>query len=294
MAALSALLKARSRDQAPAGDPAEPTAPERRERTAGTGSVEPVRSRAETAAADELRNALADRRAARRQEGASALDRIRELAKRQEELSRQQRDLASSELAVRRSEARARKADARADRAAQAGRRSGQADGSSHAAGREPVRNRRKACGRAADQMRSAASELGRDDVASAAARGEQAARELRNLEAQMQSATPDARRRALGELQLESQQAADAQRRIANEAQGMDRPGSSADARRRLAGEKEELADRVEALRQSARRLAADPKTATSRSTGRLRRAEGNGSPAACRSDARHRTTDA
>ena len=31
-------------------------------------------------------------------EGASALDRIRELARRQEELSRQQRDLASSEL----------------------------------------------------------------------------------------------------------------------------------------------------------------------------------------------------
>ena len=196
-------------------------------------------------------------------QGASALDRIRELAKRQEELSRQQRDLANSELSsddlkrelekLMREQTELRKqAD---DLARQMDRRTQQG---------ETGQESQKSVGRAADQMRSAASELGRDDVASAAARGEQAARELRNLEAQMQSATPDARRRALGELQLESQQAADAQRRIANEAQGMDRPGSSADARRRLAGEKEELADRVEALRQSARRLAADPKTAT------------------------------
>jgi hypothetical protein len=109
-------------------------------------------------------------------------------------------------------------------------------------------------------------SELRREDAASAAARGEQAARELRSLEGQMQSASPDARRRALGELQLDAQQAADAQRRITSEARRLDQQGGgTADARRRLAGEKEELADRVDALRDAARRLGADPKTAAS-----------------------------
>jgi hypothetical protein len=115
----------------------------------------------------------------------------------------------------------------------------------------------------ASDRMRGAASSLRREDAASAAAMGEQAARELRKLEQQMQTGSPDARRRALGEMQLESQQIAEAQRRVANEAEQLDREGGgTADARRRLAGEKEQLADRVDALRESAKRLSADSKT--------------------------------
>ena len=79
-----------------------------------------------------------------------------------------------------------------------------------------------------------------------------------------MQTGSPDARRRALGDLQLESQQIAEAQRRIARETDRLDREGGGAvDARRRLAGEKEQLADRVDALQQSARRLGTDPKSA-------------------------------
>ena len=194
-------------------------------------------------------------------EGASALDRIRELARRQEELSRQQRDLASSELPadelkrelekLMREQTELRR---QADDLAKQIERSAQAS--------ESGQDAQKGMGRAADQMRSAASELGREDAASAAARGEQAARELRELESRMQTVSPEARRRALGELQLDAQQAADAQRRIANEAQQLDRQaGGTADARRRLADDKESVADRVDALRQAARRLAADPK---------------------------------
>ena len=108
--------------------------------------------------------------------GASALDRIRELAKRQEELSRQQRDLANSELSsddlkrelekLMREQSELRKqAD---DLARQMDRQAQQGEASQQS---------QKGMGRAADQMRSAASDLGRDDVASAAARGEQAAR---------------------------------------------------------------------------------------------------------------------
>jgi DNA repair exonuclease SbcCD ATPase subunit len=76
----------------------------------------------------------------------------------------------------------------------------------------------------------------------------------------QLQNGSPDARKRALGDVQLESQQIAEAQRRIASEADRLDREGGgTADARRRLAGEKEKLADRVDGLQQSAQRLGAD-----------------------------------
>jgi len=75
-----------------------------------------------------------------------------------------------------------------------------------------------------------------------------------------MQNGSPDARKRALGDLQLESQQLADAQRRVASEAERLDREGGgAADARRRLAGEKDRLAERVDALQQSAQRLGAE-----------------------------------
>ena len=59
----------------------------------------------------------------------------------------------------------------------------------------------------------------------------------------------------------------AEAQRRIASEAEQLDREGGGAvDARRRLAGEKDKLADRVDALQQAAQRVGAeargDPKS--------------------------------
>jgi colicin import membrane protein len=109
----------------------------------------------------------------------------------------------------------------------------------------------------ALEQMRQAAEQGQKEDAAGAAAKGEQAARQLRQAESQMQNGSPDARKRALGDLQLESQQVADAQRRIAAEAERLDREGGgAADARRRLAGEKDRLAERVDALQQAAERV--------------------------------------
>ena len=172
-------------------------------------------------------------------DAASALDRIRELARRQEELSRQQRDLASSELPadelkrelekLMREQTELRK---QADDLAKQIDRNAQAS--------ESGQDAQKGMGRAAEQMRSAASELGREDAASAAARGEQAARELRDLEGRMQSASPEARRRALGELQLDAQQAADAQRRIASEAPAARSAGWRHHRREAAAGRRE------------------------------------------------------
>ena len=182
---------------------------------------------------------------------ASALDRIRELARRQEELNRQQRELASSELSADELKRELEKLTREQIELRQQ---------------TEELAKQTKQSGmtKATEQMRGATSELRREDAASAAARGEQAAQELRNLERQMQSASPDARRRALGELQLESQQIAEAQRRVANEAEQLDREnGGTSDARRRLASEKEQLADRVDALKEAARRLGADTKSA-------------------------------
>jgi hypothetical protein len=113
---------------------------------------------------------------------------------------------------------------------------------------------------KALEQMRQAAEQGKREDAAGAAAKGEEAARQLRQAESQLQNGSGDAKKRALGDLQLESQQVADEQRRIANEAERLDREGGGvADARRRLAGEKDRLAERVDAMQQAAQRLGAE-----------------------------------
>jgi hypothetical protein len=106
--------------------------------------------------------------------------------------------------------------------------------------------------------MRSAAADLGREDASSAAERAARAAEQLRRAEQQMRGDTPEARQRAAGELQLEAQQIAEEQRRIASEAARLDKadPAASADARRRLAGEKDQLADRADGLERSATAL--------------------------------------
>jgi hypothetical protein len=208
----------------------------------------------------------------------SALDRIRELAKRQEELTRQQRELANAEMTPeelkRQLERLTREQmELRQEAEQLAKQMSGTPSGERQQGSRQqtpsgqgqqqPQGQQAGAAVRgAAEQMGQSASELRREEAAAAAARGEQASRALRDLERQMQSSSPEARRRALGELQLEAQQIADAQRRIASEAQQLDREGGgTSDAKRRLAGEKEQLADRVARLQDSAKRVAADPR---------------------------------
>src|SRR3954470_12174417 len=192
----------------------------------------------------------------------SALDKIRDLAKRQEELNRQQQELASSSLPAeerqRQLEKLTREQEELRRQAEEATKQLQQQQGGQESkAAQGQSAQAQQDLSRAMEQMRDAAAQGQKDDAAGAAARGEEAARQLRRAESQMQNGSPDAKRRALGDLQLESQQLAEAQRRIANEAEGLDKEGGgTTDARRRLAGEKEQLADRVDALQQAAQRL--------------------------------------
>jgi uncharacterized protein DUF4175 len=195
---------------------------------------------------------------------ASALDRIKDLARRQEELNKQQRDLAkgglSAEEMKRQLEKLTRDQEELRRQAEEAAKQLGeQQKGSQGSSGSQGAQG---AMRDALQQMRDAAAQSQRQDAEGAAAKGDEAAKQLRKAESQMQQGSPDARRRALGDLQLESQQIAEAQRRVASEAEQLDREGGgAADARRRLAGEKDRLAERVDALQQAAQRLAAEQK---------------------------------
>lgn len=197
----------------------------------------------------------------------SSLDKIRDLARRQEELSRRQKELNQQNLTAeekkRELEKLTREQEELRRELEQASREAGQQSGKESAKGADGAQagsGAQQDLKRAMDEMRDAAAQGHQADAAGAAAKGEEAARQLRKAESQMQTGSPDARKRALGDLQLESQQLAEAQRRIASEAERIDREGAgAADARRRLASEKEKLADRVDGLQASAQRLGAD-----------------------------------
>jgi hypothetical protein len=194
------------------------------------------------------------------------LDRIRELARRQAELAARQRELANGNLSADevkrqlerlsreqeelRQQAEALQNDVKRSTSANAGR--GRGGASSESSGDMQ---------RAAEQMRNAAGEMQRQNAGGAAASGERAAEALRQLERQMRGSSADARQRTAGELRLEAQQIADAQRRSAAEAARLEkeRSGSAtdratADALKRLAAEKDKLADRIDRLQQRAR----------------------------------------
>lgn len=221
--------------------------------------------------------------------GDGALDRIRDLAKRQEELARRQRELAQASLAeaerrrqleqLRREQARLQERAEQLEQQMQ-GRSGQQASaspgGQSPASGGQatPSGGRGGAAGgggqasplsRAREQMQRAADGLQRQSPGEAAASGSQAAEQLRQLERQLGGAQGSERNGATtaGELGLEAHQIAEAQRRVASEAGRLDAgaPAAAADALRRLAGEKERLADRVDALQQRADALASSGK---------------------------------
>jgi hypothetical protein len=98
------------------------------------------------------------------------------------------------------------------------------------------------------EAMRNAASDLGRQQTDQASANAAKALEKLRDLERQLEATTPDGRRRALGDLQLEARQLADAERQIAGESKraGQNSNDASKDTLRRLAGEQDRLADRL------------------------------------------------
>jgi Domain of unknown function (DUF4175) len=199
----------------------------------------------------------------------SALDRIRDLAKRQEDLNRRQRELAASNLSAdemkRQLEKLTREQIELREQTEELLRRNGQRDAAGQSRSTRPSSSEGATQGQgsgelrgAADQMRSAASDLRRENPADAARNGERAASQLRRLERQMQGDSRAGSASASGDMKLEAQQIAQEQHRIATEAGrlGRNQGASVADARKRLADEKDKLASRVDELAKSAGQL--------------------------------------
>ena len=215
-----------------------------------------------------------------RQEAArdGGLDRIRELARRQEQLARQQEDLAkerdrlsaeemrrrlerltreqselrqqAEELARQMGQEQARQ-QAQQGQQGQRGSERGQAQAEASGATRSQLRD-------ASEEMRGAASDLRRQDPRQASARSARALDRLRALERQLQASQPDERRRALGDLQLEARQLAERQRQLGEQTSAAARGPQAADARRRIAGDQDRLADRLKRLQEQVSGLAA------------------------------------
>jgi hypothetical protein len=200
------------------------------------------------------------------QNRSEALDKLRELARRQEQLARQQDDLArlraslSAEELKRRLERLTRdqtelrrQAEQLAQQMAnerQQRDQNGGSPSSGQSAGERAQRLRE-----ASEEMRGAASELRREDPSQASARSGRALDRLRSLERQMQGQAPDERRRALGDLQLEARQMADRQRQLGEQAQ---KGRADETSRAQVAAEQERLAERADRLQGDAQALGA------------------------------------
>ncbi len=219
------------------------------------------------------------------------LARIRELARRQEALQRQQRDLARNQERLSEEEARrqlerltreqqqlTQQADDLSRRLQEASRSASNEPQQADPSGRQPsgssssgaqgqqggsqgASSRSRQLREIAEQMRNAASDLSRQDPEQASARSGEAVEQLRELSRQMARAAggPDDQRRAMGDLQFEARQLADAERRLSNESERTAPGPGGDDARRRLAAEQDRLADRTERLREAARELGAE-----------------------------------
>lgn len=205
------------------------------------------------------------------------LEKVRALARRQEALARQQDDLARDRQQMNQEEVKRRlerltrdqsELRRQAEQVAQqmqqsdsgkqgesggqggSGRSGGQAQGQTGAqAGAQALRE-------ASEDMRAAASDLRREAPEAARERSQRALDRLQSVERGLSEAGPDEQRRAAGDAQLEARQLADRQRQLAEETA---RAGaaSSEDARRRLAGEQQRLAERADALNERMQRLA-------------------------------------
>jgi uncharacterized protein DUF4175 len=201
------------------------------------------------------------------------LERIRELARRQDALNRQQRDLMRNRQQLEEEELKrqlerltreqnelrqqaeqlSQRMQQQGSRQSQSSQSQGESNGESGGgAGQQDSRRLREI----SEDMRNAVTGMRRQDSTQASESGSRASQRLRDLERQMQASRPDDRRRALGDLQLETRQLADAQRRVSNEAARTATGQSGDDARRRLAGDQERLAERVERLQEQVKQL--------------------------------------
>jgi Domain of unknown function (DUF4175) len=207
------------------------------------------------------------------------LDKIRDLARRQEALNKEQRDLAKDRERLNEDELKrmlekltreqndlrqqAEELSRQMQRSpSQQGQNSQSAQGAQGAQGSSSQSGKSGQSGESqkmrdvSEEMRNASSDLRRQDPEQASSRGDRALQQLRRLEEQLQGSRPDERKRALGDLQLEARQLADAQRRIGNEASRTAGGAPGEDARRRLAGDQERLADRTDRLGDAVRQL--------------------------------------
>jgi hypothetical protein len=222
----------------------------------------------------EIPNSTEERQESKQQ---NPLDQIRELARRQEALTRQQQELArnrdrmDADELKRQLERLTREQNELRQQAQQLARQmqtnqgsqnnqssqNGQSQsqnqsGNRNAQGQQESRRLREI----SEDMRNAAAGTQRQDLDEAAQSSNRASERLRDLEGQMQAARPDERRRALGDLQLESRQLADEQRRLANESGRTTKGEGGDDARRRLAAEQDRLADRAGRLQDRVKNL--------------------------------------
>jgi hypothetical protein len=204
------------------------------------------------------------------------LDRVRELARRQEALSRQQDDLARDRQRLDEEEIRRRlerltreqsdlrrEAELLAEQLRQDARRQEQAGrqqqngqrGQGQQSAASEAKSQAATLQQASEDMRGAASQLRREDPASARGQSDRALQKLRGVERALSESGPDERRRALGDTELEARQLATRQRQLNEQAARASQP-DRADARRRVSGEQEQLAGRAEALAQRLREL--------------------------------------
>ncbi len=224
------------------------------------------------------------------------LDRVRELARRQEALQRQQDDLARDRQQMDEAEVRRRlerltrdqtelrrQADNLAQRMQERARQpSGQQGQQSQQPGQQggqqqPSQQAGQQAGRsqssqggsegqaqanaralrdASQEMGAAASDLRREAPDEARRRSAKALGRLQELERGMRGTAPDEQRRAAGDAQLEARQLADRQRQLGEETARASKAATE-DARRRLAGEQQRLAERADALGERVKRLA-------------------------------------
>jgi hypothetical protein len=187
---------------------------------------------------------------------ASVPDKIKELARRQDELTRQQQEIAARRDQLSRPERQReleklqREQSKLRQEAEQLANEMQQGQ-----AGRAGQAGQMRAI---SEQMRSATNDLQRQDPRLASERSAQASQRLAELERQMRDSGPDGRRRALGEMQLEARQVADAQRQLAQELSKLGQGQSAGDSLRRLAAEQERLADRTRRVQDTLEQQAA------------------------------------
>ena len=191
-----------------------------------------------------------------------ALERVRQLAQRQDQLARQQEELAkssenlSAEEMKRRLEKLTRdQTELRREAEQLAQQMAGQRREDQKQRSGDPSRLRD-----ASEQMRGAASDLRREDPSGASANSSRALEQLRSLERQLAGGEPrPGGQRAIGDLQLEARDLADRERKLADR-MGKGRGAGTPSAPRQAATEQEQLADRADRLGQQVQELAKGP----------------------------------